>query len=243
MRKRSLTSAGSLRFRLHGRGRRASLVFASQYWFYGIEPQGRLWVNGKPAPVEQPFGDRTNGCFMFDLTPGEKVVLELEVNGALRHKEQLRSRPSGVTGLFFLQSDPVPLKTVPVTGWRAAREVNVLSPFDGKHPGGFLYLETVFQTPSGPDAADLSGGSRPPRLADVERHVFHARLVAASLVSSTCCGVTAAKTDCASGRSCARKSRCTTGSSAGRSRFGWRGIRKGGGYTGSAYEIYVRLFP
>ncbi|HJH02494.1 MAG TPA: hypothetical protein K8W19_00530 [Victivallis vadensis] len=132
------------------RGRRASLVFASQYWFYGIEPQGRLWVNGKPAPVEQPFGDRTNGCFMFDLTPGEKVVLELEVNGALRHKEQLRSRPSGVTGLFFLQSDPVPLKTVPVTGWRAAREVNVLSPFDGKQPGGFLYLETVFQTPSGP---------------------------------------------------------------------------------------------
>ena len=136
------------------KGKRVELVFASQYWFWGLNPKARLWVNGKPAPVRQPLGGVPNHCFFFPVPDSGKLVLELEIDGRIPD-QQSRPRPSGVTGVFFLSATDAPQQVLPLTDWRAATEFNVTTPVQAGQRQRYLYLETRFRTPATPRNSEL----------------------------------------------------------------------------------------
>lgn len=132
------------------KGTRIKLSFAAVYWHWGIMPNGRLWVNGQPAPIAQPLTIRADGSFVFDLAPDAngKVVLELEIDGHLNPGER-RPRPSGVTGVFFAQSDPQPIQSNPLNGaWQAFCDINTSTPVETGKKARYVYLEKRFTLPA-----------------------------------------------------------------------------------------------
>lgn len=130
------------------KGKRVKLSFAAVYWHWGIFPNGRLWVNGKPAPIEQPLHYRANGSFMFDLPDNDRVVMELEIDGALKPGEN-RPRPSGVTGVFFAEAQPQPVRVDSLNGtWLAALDVTTAAPAKTGERARYVYLEKKFRLPA-----------------------------------------------------------------------------------------------
>ena len=130
------------------KNKRVSLGFSSQYWFWGIGPKGRLWVNGEPAPVVQPLGGKPNGAFSFDVPSEGEIELVLEIDGRLA-ANQRRVRPSGVTGLFYLRAEPKIRKELVLNGFdRFDKLVGVRSGMiSSGEKGRYLYLEKRFATP------------------------------------------------------------------------------------------------
>jgi len=87
---------------------------------------------------------------MFDLNPGQdgKVVLEIEIDGKLKPGER-RPRPSGVTGAFFVQSDPRPVKVDSLNGqWQAALGIDAASTVETGAKAKYVYLEKRFTLPA-----------------------------------------------------------------------------------------------
>lgn len=146
------------------KGRRIDLVFDAEHWFWGILPQGRLFINGKEAPIKQPIAPAAAPGFSFDVTDtvgGGSLTIRLEVDGAsksMRRKEMNGlSKPHGVTGLFYLQATAVPLKTDPLPGpWQAASAFNRLQPVKPGEKVKCIYLETRFRLPETWPAKHLS---------------------------------------------------------------------------------------
>jgi len=131
------------------RGRRVTLTFSAEYFFWGIGPHARLWINGKAAPIPQTW--QNSMSFMIDMPDEGRLVFELEVDGRDPPFDGLRMRPTGVTGVFFLQADPQPLQEFPLEDWRmAADKINILTPAKVGQHARFRYLETRFRTPAGP---------------------------------------------------------------------------------------------
>ena len=132
------------------KGKRVSLVFETAGNFWGIAPHGRVWMDGKPAPVKQPLGHDWNGAFMFDVSttrPDGRIVLELEVDGRLKQGIS-RPRPSGVTGVFYLKAEPQPVKTDDLDKWMAASDIGAFTPAVVGAKTKFAYLETKFTLPA-----------------------------------------------------------------------------------------------
>ena len=95
-----------------------------------------------------------NSCFFYlDVTEQAKdgkLTLALEIDGskAMRDKEGRRLRPSGVIGIFLLETTAPALATTPLDGpWFAATDVNVLTPVKKGEKVTYTYLETRFTLP------------------------------------------------------------------------------------------------
>ncbi|MFZ2654433.1 MAG: hypothetical protein WAX69_05915 [Victivallales bacterium] len=131
-------------------GRRINLCFSAE-WSYGVVPQGHLFIDGQPAGVKQPLAAMGDTSFTLDVTEQAKdgkLVLALEVDGAKGDKTKLRSRPSGVTGIFFLEAVPPAVANTSLSGpWFAAGDVNVLAPVAAGEKATYTYLETRFTLP------------------------------------------------------------------------------------------------
>ncbi len=133
------------------KGQRTSLVFGTAGNFWGVAPHGRLWIDGKLAPVKQPLGHDWSGALMFDVTPAGtdgRIVLEIEVDGRVKQVSGRRPRPSGVTGFFYLKADPQPLKTEDLKTWMAASDIGAFTPATVGTKTKFIYLETKFILPA-----------------------------------------------------------------------------------------------
>jgi hypothetical protein len=140
-------------------GQVIELNFDAPYWFWGLLPNAKLWINGKPSPVENVPGENVtadkSGGFSIDVSSYAaqgKIVIALEIDGHVGDQVHIwaartRSRPAGVTGMFYLQETPQPIKTISlVDGWQAATDVNVLTPV--KPNGSYSYLENKFTLPA-----------------------------------------------------------------------------------------------
>lgn len=136
------------------RGKRINLVFDAQFWFWGILPQGRLWVNGKEVTSKQPITPMPNQSFSLDVTEeaaGGSLVIRLEIDGT--NKSTMRSdqkglfKPHGVTGLFYLQAMPLAVKTEPLSAWQAVSAFNRSRAVKPGENVDCLYLETRFSLP------------------------------------------------------------------------------------------------
>jgi hypothetical protein len=143
----------------HWRGRRVNLNFRS-VWSYGVTPQGRLWIDGEPARVRQPLKPSGDSNFTLDVTDQAKdgsIDLALLVDGTVpARKDGRRGRPSGVSGIFFLEAVPATIATVPLDGpWYAAKDVNVMTPVEKGEKARYTYLETSFTLPARWPAARL----------------------------------------------------------------------------------------
>ncbi|MFA6293390.1 MAG: hypothetical protein WC637_16515, partial [Victivallales bacterium] len=133
-------------------GQRVSLFFNPEGWFWGIGLRGKLWINGEPATVKQPLQPEPNGAFVIDLTPEQlqkkPLVITLEVDGRQIDKKQGNKRPTGVTGIFFLQASSQPVQTTALTKWSYATELNQLKPYEPGQTVECMYLETKFTLPA-----------------------------------------------------------------------------------------------
>jgi len=134
-------------------GRRIELYFNAEGWFWGVIPEGRLWVDGEPAAVRQPLCAGAENNFTIDVTEQArdgKITLALEVDGRkpCYVNSERRERPAGVTGIFFLESTVPAVATTELAGtWSAAKDVNVLTPVGKGEKATFTYLETRFTLP------------------------------------------------------------------------------------------------
>lgn len=134
------------------KGRKVSLVFDAEDWFFGLMPLARMWVDGAPAAMRQPLTPQARPGFTLDVTAQAAdgaLDLALEIDGSKPEPGKRQGRPNGVTGLFYLQSDTAPLRSEVLTGWQAAVEFNQLAPLpaDGK-PTAFVYQQTAFTLPA-----------------------------------------------------------------------------------------------
>jgi len=137
-------------------GRRINLKFSAT-WSYGVINQGKLWINGELAKVRQPLRPGGHANFTLDISEqakNGKIELALEVDGKWkkpRRKLRLgegRPRPSGVTGVFFLEAIPATVATTPLNGpWFAAGDVGVLTTVKKGEKVTYTYLETKFKLP------------------------------------------------------------------------------------------------
>ncbi len=140
------------------KGRNVSLVFDAENWFWGILPQGRLFVNGKAAAVPQPIRPKPQPSFSTDVTEAAatgSLTIRLEVDGsgpAMANKNQPgqekkgQPKPNGVTGLFILEATTPSTQTQPLPGpWFEARAFNRLQPVKSGEKADCLYLETRFK--------------------------------------------------------------------------------------------------
>ncbi len=140
--------------------RRVELVFDAEHWFWGILPEGRLFVNDKKAPIKQPIAPAALPGFSFDVTDAAttgSLTIRLEVNGTgtgMTNKNKPgqekkgQPKPNGVTGLFYLQSSVPALKSEPlVASWFVASAFNRLQPVKPGEKVKGLYLETRFTLP------------------------------------------------------------------------------------------------
>jgi hypothetical protein len=139
-------------------GRRINLCFTAAPRRHGVTPQGRLWINGKLANVRQPLKNGHEASFTLDVSEqarSGRIELALEVDGkweAPKKKQKLgagRDRPSGVTGVFFLEAVPATLATTPLDGpwFAAAGDVGNLTPAKKGEKVTYTYLETRFTLP------------------------------------------------------------------------------------------------
>ena len=83
-----------------------------------------------------------------DILPPGEHILALEVNGKLPSATARRSRPSGVTGAFYLEAIPQPQTSMELGPWqsRLAPELpgQVVT---ADQPVTFSYLETTLKIP------------------------------------------------------------------------------------------------
>lgn len=139
------------------KGRKVSLVFDAEDWFFGLMPQARLWIDGAPAALKQPLMPQARPGFTLDLTnqAADGIIdLALEVDASKLDPSKRQGRPNGVTGIFYLQSDTPPLRTDAITGWLAATEFNQLAPLPATG-GTFVYQQTTFTLPADHPAGRL----------------------------------------------------------------------------------------
>ena len=132
-------------------GRRIDLNFSADGWFWGVGPEGRLWIDGQPAAVKQPLRPQADSNFTLDVTEQAKdgkLTLALEVDGGKFEKGKPRWRPAGVTGIFYLEAVAPAIATTPLDGpWFAAGDVGVLTPVKKGEKATYTYLETKFMLP------------------------------------------------------------------------------------------------
>jgi hypothetical protein len=131
------------------KGRSVSVVFDAEHWFWGILPQGRLFLNGREArsqitPQPQPE-------FSIDATEAAatgSLTLRLEIDGSAVKAGKKQGKPHGVNGLFFLTSRPAPKASEPIPGtWAVASAFNRLTPTKVGDTVKGIYLETSFSLP------------------------------------------------------------------------------------------------
>jgi hypothetical protein len=136
-------------------GKVVTLKFNAPDWFWGLEPQAKLWVNGEPAPLPTVTADR-RGSFAFDvssLAKSGKITLALAIDGRIGPQfhtwtTRNRQRPAGATGEFFLEETSQPIKSIALTdGWQAGTDVNVLTPVALGATATYTYLENKFTLP------------------------------------------------------------------------------------------------
>jgi len=143
------------------KGKRVTLYFDAEGWYWGIVMRGWFWINGEKAAIKQPLQPLPEGSFSLELTPeqiaSEKLLFALEVDGRVpENSTEKKSRPSGVTGTFFLRAAPQPVKVTELTQWSFAKELNQLTPTAvGQNVEG-MYLETKFTLPSNWPASRVS---------------------------------------------------------------------------------------
>ncbi|MCK6490206.1 MAG: hypothetical protein L6R48_18120 [Planctomycetes bacterium] len=137
-------------------GRRVRLVFDAHPWFYGFNPQARLWLDGEPldppGAAQGLVKPRADSSFSLDVTAqaadGE-LVLALEIDGRPQAKPGfLAGRPPGVTGVFYLRPEAAPVAEQPLTDWRAGSEATRLVPAPSGSQASYAYLETRFTLPA-----------------------------------------------------------------------------------------------
>ncbi len=137
------------------KGQQVDLVFNAEGWFWGILPEARLSVNGQPAAIKQPIQPGGAPGFVADVTAAAAtgaLVLRLEIDGVTKstmNKSQTgQFKPHGVTGLFYLQATPAPVKSESLRGpWFVATAFNRLQPVKPGEKVSGLYLETRFTLP------------------------------------------------------------------------------------------------
>ena len=130
-------------------GRRLSLVLDCDEWIFGVQPHGRLWINGQPVTAAH-LGSANDERFSCDLTaPADgRLAFALEVDGRQKPGAQ-RRRPTGILGTFYLQSDPQPVSATPLPApWQLASDINVLTAATPGTHQKFLYAETTFTLPA-----------------------------------------------------------------------------------------------
>ena len=138
------------------KGQRVDLVFNAEGWFWGILPEAHLLVNGQLAAIKQPIQPGGSPGFAANVTDAAAsgaLTLRLEVDGVAKstmNKQQTgQFKPHGVTGLFYLQATPAPVKSEPLKGpWQAADGFNVLRAVQPGEKIKCLYFETRFALPS-----------------------------------------------------------------------------------------------
>ena len=132
-------------------GRQINLHFHADGWFWGVGPEGRLWIDGQPAAAKQPMRPQPDSNFTLDVTEQAKdgrITLALEVDGGKQEKGKPRWRPAGVTGIFYLEAVAPAIATTPLDGpWFGAKDVGVLTPVKKGEKVTFTYLETRFTLP------------------------------------------------------------------------------------------------
>jgi len=130
-------------------GKRVSLVFDAPYWFWGVKDHGRLWINGRALPPDT-VPNQHNGSFTLDVSDyitNGRLTLALEVDGKPANCKWW-PRPAGVSGTFLLQATPIDVKTVPLTDWKAATDLNVFTPLAPNKSVTCKYVETTFDLPA-----------------------------------------------------------------------------------------------
>jgi hypothetical protein len=130
--------------------RDVTLYFNAEHWFWGLLPQGRLWINGEPAPLPQPVKPGAASGFQVDLKlkPGDELALAVEIDAVNATDKERRGRPSGAMGAFCLQAFPKALKSVPFEGpWQAASAFGSFKPVDAGAKAKYVYLERSFALP------------------------------------------------------------------------------------------------
>jgi hypothetical protein len=137
---------------------RVRLVFDAPTWIWGLNPKGRIWLDGQPLPVHGNggayparhfFTGDWDSSFSVDVTDRVRdgsLTMAIEIDGRQGPKER-HYRPSGVTGVFYLQAKPAPVATSALAEWFAATDVNVLTPVKVGQKATFTYLETHFTLP------------------------------------------------------------------------------------------------
>ena len=146
----------SIKVPANWQGRQINLCFTAPGRRHGVTNKGRLWINGKLAKVKQPLVCGNEASFILDVSKqakAGKIDLALEVDGKWKKPRKLRrgqgrGRPSGVTGVFFLEAVPAVVSTIPLNGpWFAAGDVGNLTPVKKGKKVSFSYLETKFKLP------------------------------------------------------------------------------------------------
>ncbi|MFA6293592.1 MAG: hypothetical protein WC637_17530 [Victivallales bacterium] len=142
------------------KGRKIELAFNSQKGSWGVNPQGKLFINGQESPLKI---ERTRDqSFSLDITEAAtagQMRIRLEVDGVNVKvvKRQPKSdewkptqgpdRPNGVTGIFYLRSTKPAIKTQPLGPWYAATAFNRLQAVKPGDKVKCTYLETRFKLP------------------------------------------------------------------------------------------------
>jgi hypothetical protein len=143
------------------KGRRIELVFDAHKGFWGINPQGKLFINGKEAPVKiQRDRNQSFSLEVSEAAAGGTLQLRLEVDGVnfkmAKRKPKSEawkptdglSTPHGVTGIFYLRATTQAVKIEPLGGpWYAATAFNRLQPVKVGDQVKCIYLETRFALP------------------------------------------------------------------------------------------------
>jgi hypothetical protein len=128
-------------------GRRVSLVFDSpKAWFWGVTPNGKLWINGERSMNLKWQRDYSHAIDVIVPENG-RLVFELEVDGSLPEGTK-RSRPTGVFGIFYLQADAVPTHQMDLQ-WKKVTELGLpTKPATLDEHAEFLMLESRFTLPN-----------------------------------------------------------------------------------------------
>ncbi|MEI8196406.1 MAG: hypothetical protein WCI73_10895, partial [Phycisphaerae bacterium] len=139
-------------------GQSIRLVFDASNWFWGFNPQTRIWVGGRPlsipdfAPANSAdlvLRSQRSASFNMDVTDrvhDGNIDLAIGINGSFEAKIY-HPRPSGVTGAFYLQAQTKPAAEKPLTSLSAATDYNVLTSVTVGKTAQFTYLETKFTLP------------------------------------------------------------------------------------------------